>query len=189
MGSVSHQKKKWGDNGFTDLTASEVAQHLRQIRPSRVIIARLVYSPSPYLVLNKSRVHYYRPRLLTSALAAVNLDSQAHWLILKADLLNVAHSSLGAALLLASSLSQTGQLLHVGTSFHALVSPCQLSGASALFWFERLWPSAGGSFSPARKIRPSFCPACPMFDLAGSAIPHPPGTLPWWLSRNGLWPP
>ena len=63
MGSVSHQKKKWGDSGCTDLTASEATQPCEQTRSGCAII-----TPRPS-VLHKSREGTWPFQLLTSAVA------------------------------------------------------------------------------------------------------------------------
>lgn len=112
MGSSSHQKKKWGESGFTDSTASEVTQPCEQVWSSCVTIVS-----KPPLSFEQKQKALWPSQLLTSAVALRPMASVSLICkqidILRPGLLDAAHSSLGVAHLLA--LSSCRQKVSVST--------------------------------------------------------------------------
>ena len=184
MGSVSPQKKKWGESGCTDSIASEATQPCKQTRSSCAVL-----TPRPS-VLYKSRAGTSPSQLLTPAVACHPTATMSpvdvlSWLM-----------SWDQACFDSPQLSGNGTsdlvLLQTGAwasplgdqSPYSLLSlltqwrPCLVMSLKTLTFARRF------VFTSPKDQAPLLLSA--QRGRKWGATPHPPGLLPWWLSRHRM---
>ena len=184
MGSVSHQKKKWGDSGCTDSIASEATQPCEQTWSSCAVL-----TPRPS-VLYKSRAGTLPSQLLTAAVACHPTATMSpvdvlSWLM-----------SWDQACFDSPQLSGNGTSDLVLLQTGAWASPLGDQSPRSLLSLLTQWRPCLVMFLKTLTFARRFVFTSPkdqaplllsaQLGRKWGAIPHPPGMLPWWLSRHRM---